>query len=521
MSSGPAKVVVIGLDALERDLVTRWAAEGVLPNMAAMLRDCVWGETENPPGMEAGATWPSIFTGANPTNHGMYSAFNKVRAGTYFEDHFTPADFRGTPFWDVLSAAGRRVCVIDAPYTYVSTSINGIHVVDWGTHAPMSDIAHYAGAFQTNPPHLKAEIEARYGRDTVGFPDLRLLHRAQDFIALRDKLLDRSRRKTDMALDLMGRGPWDLFFVAYHEGHSAGHLCWHLHDPTHPRHDPALVAKTGNILQECYRATDAAVGRIRAAAGPEATLLVLLSHGMGTNVTGSVLLDEILLRLEGFEVPEGRNAVRRFVHASWLAMPMAVKDMLAPLRERLWPGLRDRLLVTDRTRRKCYEVRNNDATGGIRLNLKGREPEGQLALGAEADAFCARLTRDLLEIVNPATGRPAIARVLRTAEIFKGVDGDNMPDLLVDWNRDVPLNEVASPRIGVLRHKDLPTRTGDHRPTGAFFATGPGIAARRINEPTPVYALAPTITALLGVAQPGAEAPPIAALVAASAAAAE
>jgi hypothetical protein len=55
-------------------------------------------------------------------------------------------------------------------------------------------------------------------------------------------------------------------------------------------------------------------------------------------------------------------------------------------------------------------------------------------------------------------------------------------------------------------------RTGDHRPRGAFFATGPAFGPRRLNELTSVNDFAPTIARLLGTSLAGTDGVPIAAL---------
>lgn len=505
-----APLLVVGLDSFDRDLALAMIAEGKLPHLAKLLERSLWGDIDNPPAMEAGATWPSFYTGLTPDRHGMYYAFQKVDPTSYEERRWDRTSFAGEPFWETLSKAGRRVAVVDAPYTALSTSINGIHVVDWAAHAPMGGPSKFHEAFQTFPSALRHEIESKYGRDTIGFSDLRRLEDAADFASFRDDLIARIHRKAALGLDLLGRDRWDCFVIAFHEAHCTGHLCWHLHDRTHPRFDAALQAGVGDIVELVYAATDEALGRLAAAVGPDAEILVYFSHGMGGNVTGTRLLDDILLRLEGFTIPESRASVRRLIHQAWVRAPQAIKPYLAPLRETLWPTVRSSLGVP-RAKRKCFETRNNDSAGGIRLNIKGREPHGLLEPGAEVDAFCDALIADLMTVVNPETGRPIVKRVLKTAELFPGITG--FPDLLVEWSREHAVSRVTSPKIGEIVFKDAPTRSGDHRGDGGLFLlSGPGIAPRRLNAATPVYDFAATILTLTGVRPRAGTGAPIAAL---------
>lgn len=497
----PAKLVIIGLDAGDKDLVLEWIQKGKLPNMRRIMERATWGSTENPPGMEAGSTWPSFYTGLNAAKHGMYYAFEQPRRHAYGTRPFEQRDFTGEPFWDVMSRAGKRVAVIDAPYTYASKTINGIQIVDWGGHAPMAGINNFEHAFQTSPASLRAEIEQKYGRDSIGYCDLLHLHTLEQYRNFRDDLLDRTRRRTALTLDILGRGNWDCFFTVYHECHCIGHQCWHFHDPSHPRHDKAMASTLGDIVEQIYIEIDNGIGQILDMAGPDANVILLCSHGMAADYTGSLLLDDILLRLEGFKGGDAGKSVVRGVHNMWLNLPKSIQRIVKPLRTSIWPLLRRNVLEHDRGKRKCFEIRNNDATGGIRLNLVGREPHGILKPGAEADAFCEQLTKDLLALVVPETGKPAVARVIRTDQLYNGPRTPDLPDLLVDWNREGPLTSVSSPKIGVIENKDMPTRTGDHRPVGMFFAIGPDFPPARLNEPTSVYSFSPTILSLFGIEQ--------------------
>jgi predicted AlkP superfamily phosphohydrolase/phosphomutase len=101
----------------------------------------------------------------------------------------------------------------------------------------------------------------------------------------------------------------------------------------------------------------------------------------------------------------------------------------------------------------------------------------------------------------PETGKRAVARVIRTEHTYPGPRTNDLPDLLVDWNREGPIFSVSSPKIGTIHNNDLPSRTGDHRPVGMFWAVGPSFQSSRLNEPTSVYSFSPTILSLFGIDQ--------------------
>jgi predicted AlkP superfamily phosphohydrolase/phosphomutase len=153
-------------------------------------------------------------------------------------------------------------------------------------------------------------------------------------------------------------------------------------------------------------------------------------------------------------------------------------------------------------------VPNNDAWGAIRVNVAGREPAGRVQPGAEYDRFCAQLAGDLGDLVDVASGRPFVRRVVRTDDVYPRRPDDDLPDLLVEWQHDRPIHAVTSPLVGIVRGRYSGVRTGDHRPDGFVIARGPERARGTIDRRLEVEHLAPTIAAFLGVTLEGVDGQP-------------
>ncbi len=111
------------------------------------------------------------------------------------------------------------------------------------------------------------------------------------------------------------------------------------------------------------------------------------------------------------------------------------------------------------------------------LNLDGREPNGKIRSGHKRDVV-EWLAERLLELVNVDSGEPAVAAVHFTDDHYERRDGDPLGDLLVEWNRNAPIDTVWSPATGVVTAPYLQWRTGDHHREGLLLASGPGIEAR-------------------------------------------
>jgi predicted AlkP superfamily phosphohydrolase/phosphomutase len=167
------------------------------------------------------------------------------------------------------------------------------------------------------------------------------------------------------------------------------------------------------------------------------------------------------------------------------------------------------LIESDSKRRKAFLVPHNDISGAVRLNLVGREPNGRIHPGQEADEFCAQLTRDLMELKNLNTGEPMVKRVVRTADLYKGEHVGDFADLFVVWNKSGWVTSVGSPKIGVIAQTPSGVRTGDHTPNGLFMASTPGLTAGHRDEPISILDLAPTVASLLDITLSDVEGTPI------------
>src|SRR5690242_527944 len=90
------------------------AAGGSMPNLGALLERSWSRPVANPKGLLVGGVWPTYWSGNGPGTHGFY-CFRQVVNGTYEIERRTPADIAIPPLWRVVSDAGRRCAVIDAP----------------------------------------------------------------------------------------------------------------------------------------------------------------------------------------------------------------------------------------------------------------------------------------------------------------------------------------------------------------------------------------------------------------------
>jgi predicted AlkP superfamily phosphohydrolase/phosphomutase len=510
-------VLYVAFDACDAGLLLELARQGACPNVASLLKTGAVVDTIAPYGTFVGSSWMTISTGADVGTH-RYWNWAEIDPATYALRHTSPRESRRPPFWQHLSDQGRRVAVLDIPHTDMPAEFNGAVIKEWGCH----DRHHGTGSY---PATLLPDLEARFGRHPYGAMDHPAGH---DAFAPCDytlragahrtreeerRILGAIRRgvnvKRGATLAVLDDGPWDLFAAVHGESHCVGHQLWHVHDERHPRHDPATRALLGDPVVDVYQRLDAALGRYLRRAGRDTVVWFQLNHGMGPHYDGDHVLDELLRRLDPNVADAHRGSRGTAV----------VRDALEVLPDRVGPLVRSIAARAVRRRadavaprwslptgaaadRSWFPIPGNTTVGAVRFNLAGREARGVVTPGPELERLAARLTADLLAIVNLDTGRPLVRSVVRSEDVLERSDDDGLPDLFVEWDRSAPIERVWSPGTGTVAARYGHWRTGDHNDRGLVIVRGQGVAAGRRPDPMSLVDVAPTLCATLGAPLP-------------------
>lgn len=508
--SASQKLLVIGFDSADQGLMRSWIDDGSLPTFESLMKNSAWGESQNATGMVAGTVWPTFYMGVQPGRTGRFRGTTQFLSGTYDHGSIDFENFSAPPFWDVLARNGKACYVIDAPYAFLSEEDGVVQLVDWCTHSPWID-----GTTTSSPPDLASRIKQEFGGDPVGKCDFAKLDAPEDYANFRDGLIERIHRKTDMTLQAIAQEKWDLLLNVYSECHCAGHQLWATHDRDHVQYDSALVKRLGgDAVKHVYRALDEALARILDAVDDGTAVLVFCSHGMGPAYTGTNLLDEILMQIERRPTPRRRQQLASRLVLLWRKMPQSLRTKLTPLQKKFWPRIKSTLVQPNKEARRFFEVIINDASGGVRLNVRGREPNGRVDPGDEYDELCDMLENELLSVVNPDNGKPLVARVIKTRDMYDGENVDLLPDLMVEWSREGPIRAAESASIGTVTQKFVFAnhRTGDHtEDDGLFFFRARGAEPGYCGTHA-VADLPATITKILGCQFPDIDGQPIEAI---------
>jgi len=498
--------VLIGLDAFDPELAAQWAAAGELPALARLFERGARAPVHNPVGVFVGAVWVNFASCLRPDRH-RFHCWDEIDPRDY-EWRLRSPDPDYDSFWKRIGDSGRRVAAVDVPHSRTPHAINGVEVNEWGCHdrhfglhsSPVDRTAQLVAAHGLHPVY---GIESYAARDFA--PD-DLVHRRGRYRtiveerALLEELKAGAITKGEILQSLAREESWDLLVGVFGESHAVGHQQYHLHDRSHPRFDSETQQRLGgDPLLQVYREIDAALGRLLDFVSTDALVLVHLSHGMTVHNDGTHLLDEVLALLDqGSPKRSAANVLRKIAQPAAPELRRLATAWRVPASARRFLG---QWLRAGRPRhragRRFFMAPNNSVYGGVRLNLAGREPRGRVEPN-EVEELCRTLERDLLELINVATGKPAILAVIRSDAHHIRHPDDTMPDLFIEWDRSAPIETVLSPKTGMVRTAYTGSRSGDHRPDGLLLAMGPDFAAGAEFPAIRVEDIGPSIAARLG-----------------------
>ena len=201
-------------------------------------------------------------------------------------------------------------------------------------------------------------------------------------------------------------------FLFYYFGNvdQIGHVRWRSRDPEHPAYDPESDAAHADLIPTLYEGLDAIVGQTLDRLEAEA--------GLGDGGADEPLL--IAMSDHGFA------SWRRAFHLNAWLLERGYLTARSP------DPYADEgfLLNIDWDNTRAYGI----GFSGLYVNLRGRERDGTVTAAERLD-LVRELKRELLAVVDPKTGEPAITEVhLREDYAFQ--EGTAIgPDLIVGYGK--------------------------------------------------------------------------------------
>ncbi len=218
----------------------------------------------------------------------------------------------------------------------------------------------------------------------------RFLEQVNDVLGEREKMLQ-------LELQRFQKG---VFYFYFEDPDIIQHMFWRYIDEQHPLYEPNAPAEYKNMITAWYEKMDEILGQVMAHVGPEDTLLILSDHGFDT--------------------------YRRTVHLnSWLRDQglLELKDPGALTGEPLLQSI-------DWSKTKAYAI----GFGSIYINEKGREGQGMVNPGIEAEQLKEKIGKGLESWIDPKFNERVVNKVYLSQNVYKGPFAGESPDVIVGFN---------------------------------------------------------------------------------------
>jgi predicted AlkP superfamily phosphohydrolase/phosphomutase len=247
------------------------------------------------------------------------------------------------------------------------------------------------------------------------------------------------------------------------------HMYWRYVEDGHPARARSENGAHVGAIEAYYRRNDELVGQVRAKIREGDLLLVISDHGFTS-------------------FRRGVNLNRWLLDQGYLALKPGTEGKSEWLRDVDW------------SRTKAYAV----GLSGMFLNVEGRESQGIVKPGADAEALKAEIAAKLRGLRDEAKNEIGINEAFDTAKIYNGPYKGNAPDLLIGYNHGYRASwDCASGVVaGPVFEDNVKAWSGDHcvdprLVPGIFFCN------RKISAADPALIdIAPTALSLFGVQPP-------------------
>ncbi len=451
----PIRVAIIGIDAATFDVILPLVKRGCLPNLGSIMEKGAWGPLRSTYPPISVPAWVSCITGKGPGQHGLLDfrhydnkSYSGGRGGLV-----NSSDFAGTTIFDILSRAGKRVGVFRVPITYPPWPVNGFMV-----------------SGQPTPDRRKAYTYPESLADEVGDlhreANLKQFQYFEDDVYL-DNILWDTNRHFDAAIDLLRRksGDIDLFMMVLNCIDAVQHRFWKFRDTDYPFFIPVKDQKYKEAVDDLYRKVDEGIGKVLESLPDDVMVLVVSDHGTRLRPYRTAQLNRWLMS-KGF---------------------LKIKCETKPE-------------VIDWSKTVACRFPMYPPVDGISINLKGRQPEGNVESGGEYESIRSEILSAVGDIKDPQTGCKIVQKAWRREELYHGSCVDRIPDIVVLLDPGYEAgSSLSGPPVTFKRPEDYKVWNGFHSMDGILIATGPGIRRNEDMKGANIVDVTPTVLYALGL----------------------
>jgi len=282
-------ILIVGMDGLEWDVALPLIEKGEMPHLKGLMDRGSYGLLETLKIPASPIIWTTVATGKTPEEHGI-EGFIKEDS----KDLYLSSDRKTKALWNILSDYKMSSATVGWWITYPVERVNGVMVAQTNTQGTglwkgtihdgqkrqvwpsvrEKDVFALAGEVNESLADLTREIfgemEGLTQREQAMWLSSEWSFRADNtYLRVAEALLDESTTR-------------DLTLVYFGGTDVVGHRFWRHAYPEQYDHRPSAesIETLGSVIDDYYRYTDSALGRLLERTDESWTIFVVSDHGM-------------------------------------------------------------------------------------------------------------------------------------------------------------------------------------------------------------------------------------------------
>lgn len=279
------RVVVIGVNGMELDVIRPLLLQGKMPNLAGVIKKGAYGKLRTVSAPNCPRVYSTIFTSTKPEEHGV-SGFivGGITANTNM--------LKEEPLWSILSKKGVSVGMANVPATFPVMAVNGYMISGMLTRGKNCEdgvlcapkLSEVEGGDAVYPPALKAELLKNVGDFYI---DCERMPAAADLKGHETEVIDAWLNKVQLIRDqqtrlfdyLLDHHPTDFTFLAQSCEDRTGHWLYPI-APYNAGYNPKINGVRSEAFPDQYIAFDKVLGAILKHTDENTYVIVVSDHGI-------------------------------------------------------------------------------------------------------------------------------------------------------------------------------------------------------------------------------------------------
>lgn len=463
-STSADRLLIIGWDGADWEILDDLIQRGLLPNVAALLQEGVRADLMSTVPSHSWAAWSSFLTGVNPGRHGVFDFVERHPQDPTKRIPVSSTSIRAATFLDYLSEGGQDLRIGNVPVTFPPQPLRGRMI---------SGVAIPRGTSFVWPPEWAEELERRAPFPLNGMEPKQFRDRPQDLVQEAYRFVT----ERSASFELLLEGDWRVAVCVYVATDRLQHPFGAYVLPSHPDFARLCETPLARQIRDVYALLDDQIARLRSIAGPDVTVVLMSDHGFRA-VSRETTLAKLLQDL-GYWYPARSRSI-----VSKLRRSRLIKEFSGT---RLGDKTKRTLRTPSTVNWHRTQVYQSATGGGLSVNLHGREPNG-IVERRDFERVLSQVEEALLNYTDPETGAKPVGSVQRREELYEGPFLSIAPDLVVTPNDQWSFAKGTG-------------WTGEHRRKGVLAAAGARVSPKGDLGPKRIEDVAATALAFCGISK--------------------